>query len=95
MRMVNDLIAISLLQFATGILACLVIVQVTVHLCIAIQKMMHLLHISHRVEDNMILTTTNTENYGREEIYDTLLFEFIDVYRFDCNQRLFFNQYLQ
>lgn len=71
--MVNNLIAISLLQFATGILACLVIVQVTVHLCIAIQKMMHLLHISHRVEDNMILTTTNTENYGREEIHKTLV----------------------
>ena len=71
--MVNDLIAISLLQFDTGILACLVIVQVTVHLCIAIQKMMHLLHISHRVEDNMILTTTNTENYGREEIHKTLV----------------------
>ena len=73
MRMVNDLIAISLLQFDTGILACLVIVQVTVHLCIAIQKMMHLLHISHRVEDNMILTTTYAENYGREEIHKTLV----------------------
>ena len=34
---------------------------------------MHLLHISHRVEDNMILTTTNTENYGREEIHKTLV----------------------
>ena len=73
MRMVNDLISISLLQFGTSILACLVIVQMTVHLCIAIQKMMHLLHISHRVEDNMILTTTNTENYGREEIHKTLV----------------------
>ena len=71
--MVNNLIAISLLQFATGILACLVIVQVTVHLCIAIQKMMHLLHISHRIEDNMILTTTYAENYGREEIHKTLV----------------------
>lgn len=71
--MVNDLIAISLLQFGTGILACLVIVQMTVHLCIAIQKMMHLLHISHRVEDNMILTTTYAENYGREEIHKTLV----------------------
>ena len=64
MRMVYDLISISLLQFGTSILACLVIVQMTVHLCIAIQKMMHLLHISHRVEDNMILTTTYAENYG-------------------------------
>ena len=54
--MVNDLIAILLLQFATGILASFVIVQMTVHLCIAIQKMMHLLHISNRIEDNMILT---------------------------------------
>ena len=36
MRMVNDLIAILLLQFDTGILASFVIVQVTVHLCIAI-----------------------------------------------------------
>jgi len=36
MRMVNDLITILLLQFDTGILACFVIVQVTVHLCIAI-----------------------------------------------------------
>lgn len=34
---------------------------------------MHLLHISHRIEDNMILTTTNTENYGREEIHKTLV----------------------
>ena len=34
---------------------------------------MHLLHISHRVEDNMILTPTNTENYGREEIHKTLV----------------------
>lgn len=73
MRMVNDLIAISLLQFDTGILASFVIVQVTVHLCIAIQKMMHLLHISHRIEDNMILTTTYAENYGREEIHKTLV----------------------
>ena len=71
--MVNDLISISLLQFGTSILACLVIVQMTVHLCIAIQKMMHLLHISHRVEDNMILTTTYAENYGREEIHKTLV----------------------
>ena len=36
--MVNDLIAISLLQFDTGILASFVIVQVTVHLCIAIKR---------------------------------------------------------
>lgn len=36
MRMVNDLIAISLLQFDTGNLASFVIVQVTIHLCIAI-----------------------------------------------------------
>lgn len=71
--MVYDLISISLLQFGTSILACLVIVQMTVHLCIAIQKMMHLLHISHRVEDNMILTTTYAENYGREEIHKTLV----------------------
>ena len=71
--MVYDLISISLLQFDTGILASFVIVQVTIHLCIAIQKMMHLLHISHRVEDNMILTTTNTENYGREEIHEPLV----------------------
>ena len=85
--MVNDLIAISLLQFDTGILASFVIVQMTVHLCIAIQKMMHLLHISHRIEDNMILTTTNTENYGREEIHDGHLFDFIDVHRLDCNQK--------
>ena len=34
MRMVNDLIAILLLQFDTGILASFVIIQVTVHLCI-------------------------------------------------------------
>ena len=34
---------------------------------------MHLLHISHRVEDNMILTTTNTEHDGREEIHKTLV----------------------
>lgn len=71
--MVNDLIAISLLQFDTGILASFVIVQMTVHLCIAIQKMMHLLHISNRIEDNMILTTTYAENYGREEIHKTLV----------------------
>ena len=71
--MVNDLITILLLQFDTGILACLVIVQVTIHLCIAIQKMMHLLHISHRIEDNMILTTTYAENYGREKIHKTLV----------------------
>ena len=45
----------------------------TVHLCIAIQKMMHLLHICHRIEDNMILTTTYAENYGREEIHKTLV----------------------
>ena len=69
MRMIYDLISISLLQFGTGILASFVIVQVTIHLCIAIQKMMHLLHISHRVEDNMILTTTYTEHDGREEIH--------------------------
>lgn len=73
MRMVNDLIAISLLQFGTGILTRFVIVQVTIHLCIAIQKMMHLLHISHRVEDNMILTTTYAENYGREKIHEPLV----------------------
>ncbi len=36
MRMVNDLIAILLLQFDTGILASFVIVQMAVHLCIAI-----------------------------------------------------------
>ena len=36
MRMVYDLISISFLQFGTGILASFVIVQVTVHLCIAI-----------------------------------------------------------
>lgn len=36
MRMVYDLISISLLQFDTGILASFVIVQVTIHLCIAI-----------------------------------------------------------
>ena len=34
---------------------------------------MHLLHISHRIEDNMILTTTYAENYGREEIHKTLV----------------------
>ena len=34
---------------------------------------MHLLHISHRVEDNMILTTTYAENYDREEIHKTLV----------------------
>ena len=34
---------------------------------------MHLLHISHRVEDNMILTTTNTEHYGREKIHEPLV----------------------
>ena len=34
---------------------------------------MHLLHISHRVEDNMILTTTYAEDYGREEIHKTLV----------------------
>ena len=34
---------------------------------------MHLLHISHRVEDNMILTTTYAENYGREEIHKPLV----------------------
>ena len=89
--MVNDLIAISLLQFDMGILASFVIVQMTVHLCITIQKMMHLLHIRHRVEDNMILTTTYAENYGREEIYDRHLFDFIDVHRLDCNQRLLLN----
>ena len=72
-RVVYDLLAISLLQFGTGILASFVIIQVTVHLCIAISKMMHLLHISHRVEDNMILTTTYAENYGREEIHKTLV----------------------
>lgn len=92
--MVNDLIATSLLQFDTGILACLVIVQVTVHLCIAIQKMMHLLHISHRVEDNMILTTTYAENYGREEIqkpsyrWQTLLFLPMRVMSFGDTQPL-------
>ena len=35
-RVVNDPLAISLLQFDTGILASFVIVQVTIHLCIAI-----------------------------------------------------------
>ena len=35
-RVVYDLLAISLLQFGTGILASFVIIQVTVHLCIAI-----------------------------------------------------------
>ena len=73
MRMVYDLISISLLQFDMGIPASFVIVQMTIHLCIAIQKMMHLLHISHRVEDNMILTMTYAENYGREEIHKTLV----------------------
>ena len=34
---------------------------------------MHLLHISHRIEDNMILTTTYAKNYGREEIHKTLV----------------------
>ena len=34
---------------------------------------MHLLHISHRVEDNMNLTTTNTEHYGREKIHEPLV----------------------
>ena len=34
---------------------------------------MYLLHISHRVEDNMILTTTYAENYGREEIHKALV----------------------
>ena len=34
---------------------------------------MPLLHIRHRVEDNMILTTTDAENYGREEIHKTLV----------------------
>ena len=34
---------------------------------------MHFWNIRHRVEDNMILTTTNTENYGREEIHKTLV----------------------
>ena len=34
---------------------------------------MHLLHIRHRVEDNMILTTTNTEHDVREEIHKTLV----------------------
>ena len=34
---------------------------------------MHLLHISHRVEDNMLLTTTNTAHDGREEIHKTLV----------------------
>ena len=34
---------------------------------------MHLLHISHRVEDNMILTTTYAETYGREESHKTLV----------------------
>ena len=34
---------------------------------------MHLLHISHRIEDNMILTTTYTEHDGREEIHKTLV----------------------
>ena len=34
---------------------------------------MHLLHIRHRVEDNMILTTTYAENYGREEIHKPLV----------------------
>ena len=34
---------------------------------------MHFLHIRHRVEDNMILTTTNTELDGREKIHETLV----------------------
>ena len=35
--------------------------------------MMHFWNIRHRVEDNMILTTTNTEHDGREEIHKTLV----------------------
>ena len=34
---------------------------------------MHLLHISHRIENNMILTTTYVKNYGREKIHKTLV----------------------
>ena len=71
--MVNDLITISLLQFGTGILTRFIIIQMAIHLRIIIQKMMHFWNIRHRVEDNMILTTTNTENYGREEIHKTLV----------------------
>ena len=73
MRMVNDLISIPLLQFDTGILASFVIIQMTIHLCITIHKLMHLLHIRHRVEDDMILTTSNAEHYGREKIHETLV----------------------
>ena len=71
--MVNDLIAISLLQFGTRILTRFIIIQMAIHLRIIIQKMMHLLHISHRVEDNMILTTTDTEHDGREKIHEPLV----------------------
>ena len=73
MRMVNDLITILLLQFGTGILTRFIIIQMAIHLRIIIQKMMHFWNIRHRVEDNMILTTTYAENYGREEIHKSLV----------------------
>ena len=34
---------------------------------------MHLLYIRHRIEDNIIITTTNTEHDGREKIHKTLV----------------------
>ena len=73
MRMVNDLITILLLQFGTGILTRFIIIQMAIHLRIIIQKMMHFWNIRHRVEDNMILTTTNTEHDGREKIHEPLV----------------------
>ena len=73
MRMVKDLIAISPLQFGTGILARFVIVQMAIHLLVAFQQPMCLWNIRHRVEYDAILTTTYAENYGREEIHKTLV----------------------
>ena len=71
--MVNDLIAISLLQFGTGILASLVIVQMAIHLLIVLQQLMHLWNIRHRIEDDTVLTTTNAENDSGEVVHKALV----------------------
>ena len=69
MRMVNDLIAILLLQFGTGILARLVIIQMAIHMLVVLQQPMYLLHIRHRVEDDTVLTTTDAEHDSGEVVH--------------------------
>ena len=73
MRMVNDLIPISLFQFSTGVLTCCIIIQMAIHLCIAIQKMTHPANVRYRIEDYMILTTTDAEHNGGKEVHKALV----------------------